>query len=198
VAWYDASHLRRLEAITALQKQGFNLVAIAAILGVRGPDLASEAVTSLLRRVAQTQPTLLHALSRHGVVARGEDGDVRTVRPRAVRAALELNRSGVPAVSSLEVLAQALDAVHGIAADLVNTTSARVLALAPDVGRGGTATWDEYDRNSVALTQSLASLLTEAFRVAVENIGRTAVADQIARRIDIDLGLVGSAVVDAG
>jgi DNA-binding transcriptional MerR regulator len=197
-AFYDASHVRRLEAVVALQRQGFNLFAIAAILGVRAGDPAAEALTALLQRLAVVQPALIQTLQGHGVVMRGEDGAVRLTRPRAVRSALELNRAGVAPAGSLQVLAEVLDGVRQVAAELVRTTSARLMALAPELTRAGLTSWEEYDRDSVALTQGLTGLLTEAFRVAVENVGRDAVADLIAQRIDVDLQLTNSAVVDAG
>jgi DNA-binding transcriptional MerR regulator len=198
-AYYDVSHVRRLEAIVALQRQGFNLYAVAAILGVRRADPAAEALNALLQQLESGQPTLVHTLHRHGLVVHGEDGSVRLARSRAVRSALELTRAGVPPVGSLQVLGEVLESVRQIAADLVRTTSERLMSLAPDLTRpGGVTSWEEYDRDSVALAQGLTGLLTEAFRVVVENVGRDAVADLIAQRIDVDLRLVDNAVVDAG
>ena len=55
-------HLRRLETIKALQRQGFNLVAIQAILGARGTDPGSDALTGVLQRLAVDSPYLVHAL----------------------------------------------------------------------------------------------------------------------------------------
>src|SRR5262245_24112991 len=63
--YYDDSHVRRLEVIKTLQRQGFNLVAIEAILGVRSSDQTAEAFTAMLQRLLMEHPSLIYALSRH-------------------------------------------------------------------------------------------------------------------------------------
>lgn len=184
-AYYDAAHVRRLEAITLLQRQGFNLVAIEAMLGVSTPNADADALTPLLQRLGAEHPVLVYALSRHGIVGRGEDGTVRTVRPRALRSALELRRAGVQTVPSLQVLTEVLDSLRQVADEFMKVTSTRVLALsrrspAPGAATGqttgggvgpaaGGTSWEQLDQDTGALTQSLAALLTEAFRVTVEN-----------------------------
>ncbi|MEK8104208.1 MerR family transcriptional regulator [Micromonospora sp. M12] len=78
-------HVRRLDAILALQRQGFNLVSIEAMLGVRASDEAPDGLTAMLQRLTADRPALAHALTRHGVIGRTTDGTVRTVRPRPLR-----------------------------------------------------------------------------------------------------------------
>ncbi|MET8463622.1 MerR family transcriptional regulator, partial [Micromonospora zamorensis] len=69
-ALYDDSHVRRLDAILALQRQGFNLVSIEAMLGVRASDEAPDGLTAMLQRLTADRPALAHALTRHGVIGR--------------------------------------------------------------------------------------------------------------------------------
>ena len=68
-AVYDDSHLRRLEAIKSLQRKGFNLVSIEAILGTGGNDPGRDALAALVQRLNIDHPALVYALSRHGVLA---------------------------------------------------------------------------------------------------------------------------------
>jgi DNA-binding transcriptional MerR regulator len=198
VAYYDDEHVRRLEAIKALQRQGFNLVAIEAILGVRRTDAAGDVVADLLQRLSADQPSLVHALIRHGVVVRAEDRTLRMVRPRALRSALELRRNGVRLVPSLQVLSEVLDNVHQIAEELIRATGSRVVALTPELAGPGSRSWEEVDRDAVALAQGLIDMLTEAFRVALENQGHASVVEFITLRSDVDLGLELGATVDTG
>jgi DNA-binding transcriptional MerR regulator len=171
-AFYHAGHLRRLEAIKALQRQGFNLVAIEAILGARDPGSGTEALNPLVQRLTVDHPYLVHALARHGIVVRAEDGGLRAVRPRVLRSALDLHALGLKTGPSLQVLVEVLDRLRGPAYELVRTTSARVLTLAPEAGRPAGHSWAELDRSAATLAQGLTALLTEAFRVAVENSGQ--------------------------
>src|SRR3954466_4681074 len=136
VDYYDDSHVRRLEAIKSLQRQGYNLVAIEAILGVRSPEPAGEALEQLLARVGREQPGLVHALARHGVLIRGEDGSVQMVRARLMRSVVGLNRAGVHAVPSLQVLPGVLDRLRLIAEDLVRSTSQRIVSATPALRSG--------------------------------------------------------------
>jgi DNA-binding transcriptional MerR regulator len=198
-AYYDDGHVRRLEAIKALQRQGYNLVAIEAILGVRTPEPAGEALQSMLQRVGREQPGLVHALARHGVLIRGEDGSVQMVRARLMRSVVGLNRAGVHAVPSLQVLSEVLDRLRLIAEDLVRSTSQRIVSATPALRSGAAATCDELDGTTDALANSLIHLLTEAFRVALENFGPTALPDLIAESAGAGpLRLTGSATIDNG
>lgn len=71
-AYYTALHVRRLEAIKALQRQGFNLVAIQAILGTSTGSPAEPAqptahlVGELLDEIQQTAETLAQIVRRSG------------------------------------------------------------------------------------------------------------------------------------
>lgn len=198
VACYNDSHVRRLETITALQRQGFNLTSIEAILGVRGTDPHSDALAVLVRRLATEQPAVVHALARHGVIGREEDGTVRMIRPRPLRAALELHRSGMRASQALQVLTEVLDQVGRLADEMVRLTSDRILSLPADPAHPRATSWADLDQAAVALAQGLIGLLTEAFRVAVENHGHATIIELIAQRADADLSIVDSLAVDLG
>ncbi|MFC7478877.1 helix-turn-helix domain-containing protein [Luedemannella flava] len=178
-AYYDDSHVRRLEAIKSLQRQGYNLVAIEAILGVRSPEPVTEALQTLLQRLGREQPGLVHALARHGVLIRGEDGSVHMVRARLMRSVLGLNRAGVHAVPSLQVLSRSWTGC-GSSPRIWSARPASASSAPRPPCAGAAATWDEVDTRSDALAASMIALLTEAFRVALENFGTTAMPDLIA------------------
>ncbi|WP_426503619.1 MerR family transcriptional regulator [Dactylosporangium sp. McL0621] len=152
-AYYDDGHVRRLEAIKALQRQGYNLVAIEAILGVRAPFASGEALQSLLQHLGREQPALVHALTGHGVLVHGEDGSMQ-MAPRLLRSVVGLHRAGVHPVPSLHILSEALDRLRGVAAELVRST----------------ATSTSASRDPDGAADALVHLLTEAFRVALENV----------------------------
>lgn len=168
VVMYHEGHIRRLEMIKSLQRQGFNLVAIEAMLGVRPMDPAIERLTATLRRVVAERPSLVRDLSRHGIIEWTADGAVRTVRPRVLRLALELHRARIGTVPSLQVLSEVLDSVRPVADELASAVFARVLALAPNPERRGTRSWAELDTDVPTLTESMVGLLAEAFKVALE------------------------------
>ncbi|GGL04365.1 MerR family transcriptional regulator [Mangrovihabitans endophyticus] len=197
-AYYDAGHVRRMEAIKALQRQGFNLVAIEAILGAQGAEADSDKLAAMLQRLGTDHPALVCALSRHGVVGRTEDGTVRTVRPRALRSALELQRSGVQTVPSLQILTEVLDTLRHLTDDLVRSTCARLLSARRGTGDAAATSWEQVDQETLALTQSMVGMLTEAFRVSVENHGRTAAADLMAGGADAGFTMDESELVDNG
>jgi DNA-binding transcriptional MerR regulator len=197
-AYYHNGHVQRLEVIKGLQRQGFNLVAIEAILGTRAADQGSDTVTRAVTRVAAEHPHLVYGLTRHGVVVRLSDHTLRSVRPRLLRSALDLHQAGVPPRFSLQVLVEVLDRVRQLADDLVLTAGARIMALAPEAVFAEGRSWDEMDGIAVALTQALASLLTEAFRVSVERSGQTLLPDLVADRTDVDLRLRETDRIDTG
>jgi DNA-binding transcriptional MerR regulator len=199
-AYYDDSHVRRLEAIKSLQRQGYNLVAIEAILGVRSPEPVGEAMEQLLARLGREQPGLVHALARHGVLVRSEDGGVQMVRVRLMRSVLGLHRAGVHAVPSLQVLSEVLDRLRLIAEDLVRSTGERIVGATPALRPGPAVDWDELETKAEALTNSMIGLLTEAVRVALENFGPTALPELLAESAigGTQLRLEGSATIDNG
>ncbi|GAA0587176.1 hypothetical protein GCM10010172_85350 [Paractinoplanes ferrugineus] len=196
-AYYDAGHVRRIESIKALQRQGFNLVAIDAILGTQNADPDTDQLATLLQRLGLDHPALVYALVQHGVFGRADDGTVRTVRPRALRSALELRRGGVPTLPSLQILADVLDALRDRTDDLVRTTCRRMVDARRTPGGGG-GTWEQLEQDTVVFTQCLVSLFTEAFRLTVENQGRAAAADLMAGTGDLDFDLDESELVDNG
>ncbi|WP_052744971.1 MerR family transcriptional regulator [Micromonospora sp. HK10] len=199
VARYDDSHVRRLDAILALQRQGFNLVSIEAMLGVRAGDDAPDGLTAMLQRLAADRPALAHALTRHGVIGRAADGTVRTVRPRPLRAALELHRLRMGTVPALQTLSEVLDSLRPIADELVAAVTARMLALSPEPVRGGSrASWSDLDRETLLLTQGVVGILTEAFRLAVENQAEAHVAELLENHLDAGVCLEDSTVIDNG
>ncbi|WP_433043847.1 MerR family transcriptional regulator [Dactylosporangium sp. CS-033363] len=175
-AYYDDSHVRRLEAIKSLQRQGYNLVAIEAILGVRTPEPAGDGLHTLLQRIGREQPVLVQALARHGVLAHAEDGSVQMVRARLMRTVVELNRAGVHTVPSLQVLAEVLDRLRIVAEDLVRTTGQRLVDGSPTLRAEATATWDNLEGTADALATGMIHLLAEAFRTVLENLAASPVA----------------------
>jgi DNA-binding transcriptional MerR regulator len=166
-AYYDASHRRRLEIIQSLQAKGFNLVAIEAML--RGSGTAvPDGLATALQRVGSDHPELVYALSLRGVVGRAEDGTVHPIHSRVLRSTLNLNRAGLPAAPSLQLLTEVLDSLRPVADELGQATSARILALSRRSGIPPDAVWEQLDRDA-AFTQGLVDLLIAAFRAAVDN-----------------------------
>jgi DNA-binding transcriptional MerR regulator len=198
VALYDDSHVRRLDAILTLQRQGFNLVSIEAMLGVRASDEAPDGLTAMLQRLATERPALTHALTRHGVIGRAPDGTVRTVRPRPLRAALDLHRVRMGTVPALQALSEVLDSVRPLADELVAAVTARMLTLAPELGGGSRPSWADVDRETILLTQGVVNVLTEAFRLAVENQAEAHVADLLENHLGAELSVEDGSPVDNG
>lgn len=164
-AYYGEGHVSRLEEIQVLQRQGYNLAAIANILGVKEHSADSDQLTSQVEQSLAMHPLLIHAFSRYGVVSRGNDGRIRMVRPHALRAALDLGQVGIQPNPSLHLLSETLDRLMPMADELIRTVGHRALLGIPDRGKAD-------DLGTVAaLAERLAVLLTEAFRVAIENQG---------------------------
>ena len=102
------------------------------------------------------------------------------------------------AVPSLQVLSEILDRLRLIAEDLVRSTSQRIVSAAPAL-RSGAGSWEDLDVEADALANSMIGLLTEAFRVALENFGPNAMPDLIAECAGAgQLRLIGSATIDNG
>jgi len=68
-AYYHAGHVRRLEAIKSLQREGFNLYSIESMLGLRVPELGGVAPAAQLRRV----------LSKHLSPAEPPEAEIRNL-----------------------------------------------------------------------------------------------------------------------
>jgi DNA-binding transcriptional MerR regulator len=194
-AYYDVGHLRRLETIHELQQQGYNLVAIATILGVRERP-GTDDLTPVLDWLRTQQPAMVHALSRHRIVARGDDGRIRTIRPRALRASLAMGQVGIHAGPAMQLLSEALDRVSIVADELILSISSHMLAMRP--GQTASTSWPDIEQASALLTERMAQLLVEAFRVAIENRGQDILLDLVARNADGDHIRRSTAAVDYG
>ncbi|WP_018637154.1 MerR family transcriptional regulator [Parafrankia elaeagni] len=187
IALYDDSHVRRLRTIVALQRQGFNLVSIEAMLGARPSDPGVAALTAALGRLALHSPSLVYALSRHNVVARTEEGDVRLARPQVLRAALRLGEVGVGEAASLRVLVDLLSRLAPVAEQIAEEFSSGVLADSPERAGARGASWENPDQDSGELVQGIIELVSASFRVAVENCSESIVAALENRRFGLDL-----------
>ncbi|HKN97707.1 MAG TPA: MerR family transcriptional regulator [Pseudonocardiaceae bacterium] len=174
VAYYDESHVRRLETIKGLQRQGFNLVSIEAMLGTHHGDRGGATLEMLIGRVESDHPALLYALTRHGVVGRTDDGVVRVIRPRALLSALELHRVGLPPIAALRLLSELLDSTQFATQHLVEAAGTRLLTLRP-----GTR-----DADGAALQQGLVNVLAEVLRISVENRAKATLPQLLARARD--------------
>jgi DNA-binding transcriptional MerR regulator len=181
VAYYDENHIRRIEAIKNLQRQGFNLVSIASILGVRESGDPSQAWSANLDRFWVDHPAVMQGLLRHGVLSRGADGTVRTTRPRLLRAAFTLRRAGVAPSVALQALVDILDQVQTQADELVHEVGLRLVTTLPSAEGAGLTCWEDLDRETTALTQGITILLAEAFQATVERSGQVRVPDLMAR-----------------
>lgn len=200
VAMYDDAHVQRLEAIKALQKQGFNLVSIEAILGPRSNGPGMQALIQVLERLAADRPSLVYALSRHDVLARDECGDIHVRHPKAVRAALGLRRVGMPVPRAASLLGEVLDSMRSVAEGLVRSASSRSLTLLPNqtADADGPASWEELDRDTAVLAECIVAVLVESFRVVAENSARHVVSDLIAERSGPELGVDVVSPIDSG
>jgi DNA-binding transcriptional MerR regulator len=164
-AYYGQGHVHRLQEIQVLQRQGYNLAAIANIIGVRERHPDTDQLTAQVEQSLATHPLLIHAFSRYGVVSRGNDGRIRMVRPLALRAALDLGQVGIQPNPSLQLLSETLDRLMPVADDLIRAVGHRALLGMSDRSKAD-------DLGIVAaLAERLVVLLTEAFRVAIENQG---------------------------
>jgi DNA-binding transcriptional MerR regulator len=187
VAYYDESHVRRLETIKGLQRQGFNLVSIEAMLGTHRSDRGGTTLELLIGRVESDHPALLYALTRHGVVGRTDDGVVRVVRPRALLSALDLHRIGLSPIAALRLLSELLDSTQCTAQHLVEAAGARLLALRPGAADGPRRSGEALDADAAALTQGLVNVLSEVLRIAVENRARTRVPQLLSDGDTVDV-----------
>nr|WSX53934.1 MerR family transcriptional regulator [Streptomyces sp. NBC_00974] len=197
VGYYDDTHVRRLEHIVSLQRQGFNLVSIGAILGAEGRDDDREKLTTALQRAIRERPGVFHSLNRHGVLGWDEEGAVRIARPGVLRAALDLVRAGIPAAVTLLCLARLLDRIDGAAAELIKAVGSDILSLdLPGHPRNAVAGMDDHGTGT--FTQALVELLASAFRAAAENHGRELASDLLASSYGAAPWVEESVVVENG
>jgi DNA-binding transcriptional MerR regulator len=155
--YYHEGHVRRLETIRSLQRQGYNLASIAAILG---RDQAADELGERLDWLLARQPRLVRALLLHGIVVRTDDGRLLPARPKVLSAALALAQSGVQPGQALRLLCAVADQMTPVADDLFRAVSTQVLSCCAADGEG-----------PVALAERVAAMLAEAFRIALENRG---------------------------
>lgn len=193
VAFYDDTHVQRLEQIGRLQERGFSLAviarmltgdadpseqALAAALAGPLPGEADERLTldELAERTG-VSATLLEVLAREGLLV-PRSGD--TAAPytaadvEAVRAGLALLEAGVP-LSELLALAREHDAAMRALADRAVDLFARYVV---DPIRG--ATESEADA-AQRMVEALQSMLPAASAVVSHHIGRRLVAAARAR-----------------
>ncbi|MBB5850662.1 MerR family transcriptional regulator [Amycolatopsis umgeniensis] len=149
-AYYGPVHLRRLRRITMLQKQGFNLVSIAAMLGTTTVD-GGDRLEAAMADLARDQPAVARCLERHGVLGRDGAGEPAVVRPSISRAVADLAGAGIPPVAALRLLGQFMDRVAPLAGEQLAALKAQT---------GGV---------SAAPLACFAELLVSAFRTTVEN-----------------------------
>ncbi|MFE6617130.1 helix-turn-helix domain-containing protein [Amycolatopsis sp. NPDC057786] len=157
-AYYGPAHLRRLRRITMLQKQGFNLVSIAAMLGTTTVDRA-DGLDSAMADIARDQPALVRCLERHGVLGRDDAGTPAVVRPSVSRAVAELAGAGIPPAAALRFLGQFMDRAAPLAGEQLAAFKAQT---------GGV---------SAAHGTCFAELLVSAFRAIVENAAEVTFVD---------------------
>jgi hypothetical protein len=101
-------------------------------------------------------------------------------------------------VPALQALSEVLDSLRPIADDLVGAVVARMLTLAPQVTRTGARSFADVDRDALALTQGIVNLLTEAFRMAVEDQAEQSVVDLMEPDLDAGLHVEDDVVIDIG
>jgi DNA-binding transcriptional MerR regulator len=168
VAYYDCGHRDRLESVKSLQRQGFNLAAVEAMLGTRDTRAHQDRLDRLAARIAAEQPALASRLEHHGIITRADNGTVGVVRPHLLRRALELRRLGLPTLAALHILLAILDRLSAVADDLARMTGGRIRTLTRDPV--SVRALEPVERIAAGLPDGLVELLDEAFRVAVENL----------------------------
>jgi DNA-binding transcriptional MerR regulator len=123
--YYGAEHVARLQLVTGLQQQGFNLAAIRKL--VSGPSAASPDETVAFYRTAlgpwlterpeiwdetdlasqfgiAPDPALIQRLQRLGVLERVDDGRIRVLNPALIRVGRQLAALGYGIEDLLGVL----------------------------------------------------------------------------------------------
>jgi DNA-binding transcriptional MerR regulator len=163
--FYLEVHVNRAVAIQDLQRQGFNLFAIGAILGTDDADSQAEEMAALLERVGGRYPGLIDTLQHHGIVGRSADGELRVTRMKPLRTALALRQLGVPLPAAIRMVADILDATEPVAGQLVHLVHAGIVE-----------NWDSsrgpgLNSNPMVRTQAVITLISETTRVVLENVG---------------------------
>ncbi|WP_256463451.1 MerR family transcriptional regulator [Kitasatospora sp. RG8] len=192
IGYYNETHVRRLRHIVHLQRQGFNLVSIAAFLGVGDRDDEEARLATAVSRAVRDQPAVFYSLNRHGMLGWEADGTMTVARPAVHRATMDLVRTGVPPATALRCLARSLDRIAGAADELVASSSTELLADAADetaapsgaaavAGAPAPANGPAAARfggpRTARLTEGLVELLVSTFRAAAEDRGRELVTE---------------------
>lgn len=173
-AYYSVTHLKRIEVIQRLQRQGFNLAAIAAMLGDGPRDPRTEALSAFLARIDSLDPSINRSLAYHGVLTRARNGEVVPLRPQLINAALTLQDIGMPASATLRLLVNLLDDIRDPADRLVHEASIRIIA---NCRQAAPLASSEYEGGRQVLAATVVALLDEAFRVVAESTGARTVLE---------------------
>ncbi|SDZ01550.1 MerR HTH family regulatory protein [Amycolatopsis xylanica] len=180
--FYGLAHARRLQHIMSLQKQGFNLVSIAAVLGTGTADRDLERLTSAMGDIARDHPGIFYSLNRHGMLGWDESGEVRIARPGVLRAAVDMAKAGVPPLATLRFLGEVMDKVGSVAGTLVDSSADRLAGMRsqPAVAES------DLDGMVATFGQGLVELLVGAFRAAVEHRSQAVVEGAMWKTGDAD------------
>ncbi|MGW2088138.1 MerR family transcriptional regulator [Streptomyces sp. NPDC001880] len=179
IVYYDETHVRRLQHIVSLQRQGFNLVSIAAFLGVGDHDEEVDRLTAAVNRAVRDQAAVFHSLNRHGMLGWEADGTVTISQPGVQRAAMELVRTGIPPTAVLRCLARLLDRIANVAEELVTSSSANLMSAAAPGFTQSSATRPVDGPLTDRFTEGLVDLLVNTFRAAAEERCRELVTDSL-------------------
>ncbi|MFI6850189.1 MerR family transcriptional regulator [Kitasatospora sp. NBC_00085] len=213
IGYYDETHVRRLQHIVSLQRQGFNLVSIAAFLGAGGRDAEEAQLAAAVNRAVRDQPAVFYSLNRHGMLGWEADGTMTVARPAVQRATMELVRTGVPPATALRCLARSLDRIASTAEELVASSSAELIAGAAEepvttssgdliagapVSAPGPASRAAGGPQTARLTEGLVELLVSTFRVAAEDRGRELVTELLTENGGSDTWVEEHLVVENG
>lgn len=172
-AYYKVTHLKRVEAIQRLQRQGFNLAAIAAMLGDGPRSPRTGVLSEFLTRIDSLDPSITRLLAYHGVLRR-QDGGVVPLRPQLINAALALQNLGMSAPVTLQLLGNLLDDICGPLDRLVHDASVRIIA---SCRQGETLDSGESEGGTHVLAATIVALLDEVFRIVAETVGARSILE---------------------
>lgn len=162
--FYLDQHVRRAEDIKELQRQGFNLVAIASMMGAGEAGQEADAMAVTLRGLETSDPDALEPLLRHRIVAWSAGGGVRIAHPGPVKAALALRQLGMSLPAAILMLGKVLDAVAPVVREYLLLVSSGIASSgSPDAASPASP--------ATARTQAAIALLSETVRVTLENAG---------------------------
>lgn len=166
--FYVRDHRKRIETIQRLQRQGFNLVAISALLGDDARRRSGEAMIDFLARLDLDDPLISSVFAEHGVLGRARAGNVVPLRPRLLRAALAMQDVGVSPRMALRLAAEMLEHLQVTADALAAEVGPRILAWVEGAGERPASGPVATDLDTQLLGAATAAVLNEAFRVVIE------------------------------